>query len=188
MTDTTPSDSLRRQAERLRRHLSLVHGVKLKQAAGLEALAALHGAANWNTLRAANASAASTTASTQTTCATVPSALASAEAAQTRHCELVSRIEQSISCSGPLVLGKAEDERMHRKQLLRMLQAFPRMFDFWTRHAMPPKAAPQCFCCHRCIFEAPVAVRHPELPGVHVCALCAPAPAAPDTHPDFQNQ
>jgi len=41
------------QANRLAEHLSRVHGVKLKRSSLLEAIAALHGQADWNTLLAA---------------------------------------------------------------------------------------------------------------------------------------
>lgn len=40
------------QAKRLAEHLARVHGVKLKQASMLEAIASLHGRADWNTLLA----------------------------------------------------------------------------------------------------------------------------------------
>jgi hypothetical protein len=48
-------DFLKAQANRLAHHLADKHGIKLKHAAVLEAIAAVHGVRDWNTLRAAAA-------------------------------------------------------------------------------------------------------------------------------------
>lgn len=152
------------QAQRLADHLSRVHGVKLKRASALEAVAALYGAADWNTLRARPSAQPDT----------APPAEASS--AGGGMAGLVEHIKNSIASGGPLVFGNAEEDRIARKQLLRIVHDFPLVSEVWHKYAMPSKAAPRCFCCQRTIYEAPVSVTHPELRGVHVCVECVPNP------------
>jgi hypothetical protein len=51
-------ETYKAQAARLAEHLAVTHGIKLKHHAVLNAIAAIHGARNWNTLQAAPAGSA----------------------------------------------------------------------------------------------------------------------------------
>lgn len=172
------SQDLKAQARRLADHLSRVHGVKLKHAAALEAVAATHGAADWNTLSAKPDVSRSAPAGVEEASpgSHLPLPPAAVPQASDWYTKMVARIDESIVTGGPLVLGEPSEERMHRKQLLRIVHDFPRIHEFWSKHAIPSKAAPRCFCCQRSIYEAPVSFWHRELKTVHACTICIPNP------------
>lgn len=164
---------LKAQAQRLADHLSRVHGVKLKHSAALEALAEMQGAADWNTLQAQPTPSGGLAPGA----GHPPAALSEPAPGGDLTALMVSKILESIETGGPLRLGEPQDESMLRRQLARIVQAFPKMSEFWSQHGMPSKVAPRCLCCNQDIYEAPVSVSHPQLPRVHVCIDCAPKPA-----------
>lgn len=60
-----------------------------------------------------------------------------------------------------------------------MLHDFPKLSEFFHKHALGPMLAPSCLVCG-CLPLA-VAIQHGELPGIVVCASCRDKVAAPAT-------
>ena len=67
---------------------------------------------------------------------------------------------------------RARTERPNAAQVERMVQAFPRLMDFFSKHALPSLSAPSCIGCGH---VGKPTITHMELPNVYLCTKCVAA-------------
>lgn len=69
----------------------------------------------------------------------------------------------------------------------RMRHDYPKLMEFFSRHAVGPLAAPSCFLCGQKTLpkeagmtDRVIAIQHEELPGIVICTGCRDAALTPN--------
>lgn len=82
-------------------------------------------------------------------------------------------------------LAAAPGEGVEQKRTERMLHDYPKLLQFFERHALGSKMPPSCLGCGQ---DKPFSTKHMDLPDIGLCADCVAAiRASPKGHPMFRD-